>query len=134
MPAAAAPAPAAPLSAQEQKYKTQYEAMLSGLQAELAKAIPAMAEDRKTALQRARNDVAKARAAAKTAQEALGKVGTAKALVDHANGKWLGGAAKGIAAAEAALFAAIPLAAPPSHLPLAWSTKAFAVPTLPKAS
>jgi hypothetical protein len=33
----------------------------------------------------------------------LGKVGTAKALVDHANGKWLGGAAKGIAAAEAAL-------------------------------
>ena len=99
----AAPAPAAPMSAQEQKLKAQYETMLAGLQAELAKAIPAMAEDRKTALQRARTEVAKARAAAKTAQEALGKVGTAKALVDHANGKWLGGAAKGIAAAEAAL-------------------------------
>ena len=99
----AAPAPAAPMSAQEQKLKAQYETMLVGLQAELAKAIPAMAEDRKAALQRARTEVAKARAAAKTAQEALGKVGTAKALVDHANGKWLGGAAKGIAAAEAAL-------------------------------
>ena len=103
MPVSAAPAPAAPLSAQEQKLKAQYETMLAGLQAELAKAIPAMAEDRKTALQRARTEVAKARTAAKTAQEALGKVGTAKALVDHANGKWLGGAAKGIAAAEAAL-------------------------------
>jgi hypothetical protein len=100
---AAPAAPAVAVSPQEQKLQAQFAAMLTGLQAELAKAIPAMAEDRKTALQRARTDVAKARAAAKTAQDALGKVGTAKALVDHANGKWLGGAAKGIAAAEAAL-------------------------------
>ena len=76
---------------------------MAGLQAELTKALPAIPDARKAALQQARVAVTKATAEAKKAQEALGKVSTAKALVDHANGKWLGGAAKGIAAAEAAL-------------------------------
>lgn len=99
-------APAAPkvaLTPQEQKFEVQYATLLAGLQAELTKALPAIPEARKAALQQARVAVAKATAEAKTAQDALGKVATAKALVDHANGKWLGGAAKGIAAAEAAL-------------------------------
>ncbi len=99
-------APAAPkvaLTPQEQKFEAQYAAKLAGLQAELTKALPAIPDARKAALQQARVAVTKATAEAKKAQEALGKVSTAKALVDHANGKWLGGAAKGIAAAEAAL-------------------------------
>ena len=100
---AAPAAPAAAASPQEQKLQAQYAAMLTGLQAEIAKGLPALPEARKAALQQARVAVTKATAEAKKAQEALGKVSTAKALVDHANGKWLGGAAKGIAAAEAAL-------------------------------
>ena len=100
---AAPAAPAAAASPQEQKLQAQYAAMLTGLQAEIAKGLPAIPEARKAALQQARVAVTKATAEAKKAQEALGKVSTAKALVDHANGKWLGGAAKGIAAAEAAL-------------------------------
>jgi len=99
-------APAAPkvaLTPQEQKFEAQYAAKLAGLQAELTKALPAIPDARKAALQQARVAVTKATAEAKKAQESLGKVATAKALVDHANGKWLGGAAKGIAAAEAAL-------------------------------
>ena len=43
-----------------------------------------------------------AEAAANTAQQALNGIGGAKGLVDHAKGKWIGGAEKGIAAAEAA--------------------------------
>ena len=80
-----------------------YDGMLAGLKAELAKLLPVISEDQKSALTEARRTVAMANADARAAQDALGKVGTAKALVDHANGKWLGGAAKGIAAAEAAL-------------------------------
>ena len=99
---AAPPAPPAPLSAQGQQLQAQYEAMLAGLKAGLSKALPIIDDASKAALQQARAAVAKATAEARTAKDALGKVGTAKALVDHANGKWLGGAAKGIAAAEAA--------------------------------
>ena len=100
---AAPPAQPAALSAEGQKLQAHYEAMLAGLQAGLSKALPVVDEGRKTALQQARAAVAKVTAEARTAKDALGKVATAKALVDHANGKWLGGAAKGIATAEAAL-------------------------------
>ena len=100
---AAPPAQPAALSAEGQQLQAQYEAMLAGLQAGLSKALPAVDEARKTALQQARAAVAKVTTEARAAKDALGKVATAKALVDHANGKWLGGAAKGIAAAEAAL-------------------------------
>ncbi len=100
---AAPPAQPAALSVEGQKLQAQYEAMLAGLQAGFAKALPTVDEGKKTALQQGRAAVAKATAEARTAKDKLGKVGTAKALVDHANGKWLGGAAKGIAAAEAAL-------------------------------
>jgi hypothetical protein len=100
---AAPPPPPAPLSAQGQQLQAQYEAMLAGLKAGLSKTLPPVDDAAKATLQQARSAVAKATADARTAKDALGKVGTAKALVDHANGKWLGGAAKGIAAAEAAL-------------------------------
>ncbi len=100
---AAPPTQPAALSAEGQQLQAQYEAMLAGLQAGLSKALPAVDEARKTALQQARAAVAKVTTEARAAKDALGKVATAKALVDHANGKWLGGAAKGIAAAEAAL-------------------------------
>ena len=73
------------------------------LQAEIAKALPAVDEQKKAAFQKAREAVKKAEAEANAAQQALGKIQAAKALVDHAKGKWIGGAEKGIAQAEAAL-------------------------------
>lgn len=101
--AAPKPQPPAALSADGQRLEAQYEAMLTSLRGELAKTLPSIAGDKQAALKKAQEAVVKAGAEAKAAKEALGKVGTAKALVDHAKGKWLGGAAKGIAAAEAAL-------------------------------
>jgi hypothetical protein len=72
------------------------------LQADIAKALPVIDEQNKTALQKAREATKVAEAAANAAQQSLGKVQEAKALVDHAKGKWIGGAEKGIAQAETA--------------------------------
>ena len=62
-----------------------------------------MSEGRKSALQRASDAVKKAKAEADGPQKDLGKVSGAKAMVEHAKGKWIGGTEKGIAAAQAAL-------------------------------
>lgn len=67
------------------------------------KALPKIDEGKKAALQKAREALKAAESQANSTQQSQGKIQTAKALVDHAKGKWLGGAAKGIAAAEAAL-------------------------------
>ena len=65
--------------------------------------MPTVSEQKKTALQKARDAVKAAEAQANAAQQSLSKIQGARALVDHAKGKWIGGAEKGIAAAEAAL-------------------------------
>ena len=59
----------------------------------------------------AREAVKKAKADVRAAQQPLDKIEGAEALVGHAKGKWLGGAAKGIAEAEAELKAAADAAA-----------------------
>jgi hypothetical protein len=98
------PAPAlAPLTAAGDKLQSQYTATLTALQAEIAKAVPAADEQKKSACLKAREAEKAAEAQVKTAQAALGKVNSGKALVDHAKGKWIGGAEKGIAAAQASL-------------------------------
>ena len=81
----------------------KYADMLKALQAEIGKAVPNVNEQNKTAFQKARGATKAAEAEANAAQQALGKIQGAKALVDHAKGKWIGGAEKGIAQAEAAL-------------------------------
>jgi hypothetical protein len=95
--------PAIPLTKAGEELLAKYSAMLTALQAEIAKAVPVVDERKKAALQEAREAVKKARAAVNTAQQPLDKIEGAEALVGHAKGKWLGGAEKGIAAAEAAL-------------------------------
>lgn len=96
-------APEAPLTEAGQKLFAQYTELLKVLQAEIAKALPNIDTQKKAAFQEKREAVKKAAAEANAAQQALGKIQTAKALVDHAKGKWIGGAEKGIAEAEAAL-------------------------------
>lgn len=58
----AAPAPPAALSAEGQKLQANYDAQLAALKAEIAKALPAVAEQKRAALE-------KARAATKAAQK-----------------------------------------------------------------
>lgn len=95
--------PAIQLTEAGAKLEAQYAATLAALQAELAKALPVATESRRAALQQAQAAFKKAEAEAEAAQKALGVVKTAEALVGHAKGKWIGGADKGIAAAQAAL-------------------------------
>ena len=101
--AAAPKATATQLIAAGQKFEAQYSDLLGTLQAEITKALPAVPEQKKVALETAREAVKQATAEANASQEPLGKIQTARALVEHAKGKWIGGAEKGIAAAEAAL-------------------------------
>jgi hypothetical protein len=101
--AAGTAAPETALTEAGQKLLTQYSDMLTALQAEIGRAVPVVDEAKKAAFQAAREVVKKAEAAVNAAQQQLGKVGTAEALVGHAKGKWIGGAEKGIAETGAAL-------------------------------
>ena len=103
--AAAAPkaAPAAALTPTGEKLQTRYAAALAALQAEIAKSLPVTEEPKKAAFLKARDAVKAATSAAAATQQPLNEVQKAKALVEHAKGKWIGGAEKGIAQAEAAL-------------------------------
>lgn len=102
--AAAAPKVAEiPLTAEGNKLEDQYSKMLKDLQSSLEKTLPKIDERKKSDLQKARDAVKVAEGDAAAAALALGKIQGAKGLVDHAKGKWIGGAEKNIAQAEAAL-------------------------------
>jgi hypothetical protein len=104
--ASAAPKKAAPeiqLTVAGRQLETKYAADLKALKAEIEKGLPTVSSSKKAALQKASEATKAAQQEADAAQKALGSVGTAKALVEHAKGKWIGGAEKGIAQAEAAL-------------------------------
>jgi len=96
-------APQTPLTEAGQRLIVYYSGMLAELQAEISKAVPRVSQQKIAASSKAREAEKTAEAGLKAAQERLGKVGTAKALVDHAKGKWIGGAEKGIAEAQAKL-------------------------------
>ncbi len=91
------------LTAKGEKLQARYTSMLSGLQAEIRKALPTVPEQKRADLLKAREALKAAEAKANTSQKSQEKINKAKALVEHAKGKWLGGAAKGIAAAKASL-------------------------------
>lgn len=102
--ACAAPKPApSPLTPTGEQLRARYQATLTSLQAEIARSLPKVHEQNRSDLQAARQAVKKAKADLQVAQKPLDKLATAAALVGHAKGKWLGGAEKGIAAAEAAM-------------------------------
>ncbi|MFT4546292.1 MAG: hypothetical protein ACI8XO_004968 [Verrucomicrobiales bacterium] len=96
-------APQVPLTASGQKLEAEYAGQLKMLKAELSKALPSVNEQKTAAFVNTREAEVKAEAALKSAQARMGEIGTAKALVGHAKGKWIGGADKGIAAAKAKL-------------------------------
>lgn len=92
-----------PLNEAGKVLEARYAATLEGLRAEIAKDLPTISAQEKTEFDQAGEAVKTAAAEATAAQQNLNKVNSAKGLVDHAKGKWIGGAEKGIAAAEAAL-------------------------------
>ena len=79
---------------------------LKSLKEEISRALPKVGERAVADLENAAKVLAEASANADAAQKGLGQIAAAKGLVDHANGKWIGGAKKEIAAAEAALKSA----------------------------
>jgi len=95
--------PETPLTADGEKLLAKYSEMLAALQAEIAKAVPAVDEQKKAAYLKAREAEKAAEAALNKAQQSLDSIQGAQGLVGHRKGKWIGGAEKGIAAAEAAL-------------------------------
>jgi hypothetical protein len=95
--------PAVPLTAAGEKLQARYAEMFKALKAAISKAVPAGDERKKAAFQEAGEAIKKATAEANAAGQPLKQVQAAKGLVDHAKGKWIGGAEKGIAQANAAL-------------------------------
>ncbi len=96
-------AAAPPLSEAGQMLEASYTGQLKTLQAEIASELPKFDEQQVAAFLKAREAVKAAQSAVTAAQQPLNKIAGTKALVEHAKGKWIGGAEKGIAAAEAAL-------------------------------
>jgi hypothetical protein len=94
---------AVPLSPEGEKLKAEYAKTLDALVADIKKAIPTISEAKIAASTQARDAVQKATAEVEAAQAALGKISQGKTLIDHAKGKWIGGAEKGIAQAQEAL-------------------------------
>jgi hypothetical protein len=102
--ASAAPKAAeTPLTAAGNTLEKKYADMLKALQAEIDQVLPKIGEQQKSAFEKARESTKAAEAEANAAQQSLSKIQGAKGLVDHAKGKWIGGAEKSIAQAEAAL-------------------------------
>jgi len=102
--AAAAPKTAeTPLTAAGNTLEKEYAEVPKALQAEIEKVLPKRSEPTKIAIEKAGEAAKAAEAEANAAQQSLAKIQGAKGLVDHAKGKWIGGAEKGIAQAEAAM-------------------------------
>ena len=92
-----------PLTEAGQRLETRYAAQLQALKAEIEAALPRLDPAKKAAFTAAHKAIKEAKAGLKKAEEELGKIGGAEALVGHAKNKWLPEAERGIAAAEAAL-------------------------------
>lgn len=77
-----------------------YQSMLEKLRTELLDSIPTVDKAKREAHEAARNAEKAASLRLEAAQKKIGEIETAKALIGHAKGKWIGGADKGIAAAN----------------------------------
>ncbi|MDA1264905.1 MAG: hypothetical protein O2816_07500 [Planctomycetota bacterium] len=93
-------------AANEPDDEARYAGQLEELRAELTEAVPTLKERKQADYLEAHGAEKAAKADIVAAQQRLGEVQTAAALVAHAKGKWIGGADRGIAQANAQLEAA----------------------------
>lgn len=91
------------LTARGQQLAARYTRELDATRRALLRACPKAQAPRATAFRKAVQGEKTAEAALAAAQQDLGRIDTAQALVQHAKGKWIGGADRGIQAAQAAL-------------------------------
>jgi len=91
------------LSDSGKRLENAYTAELQSLRKRIAAALPALDDRSKTAYVNARKAELAAVAAIAETQAKLDKINGAKGLVAHAQGKWIGGADKGIAEAKSKL-------------------------------
>lgn len=85
------------------KLESGFASDLKSLKEDISRALPKVGGNGFADLESAVKATAEAAVNADAAQKGLGQIAAAKGLIDHANGKWIGGAKKEIAAAEAAL-------------------------------
>ncbi len=83
--------------------KSEFTSDLKSLKEEISRALPKVGSKAVADLENAGKVLAEALAKADAAQKGLGQIAGAQGLIDHAKGKWIGGANKNIAAAQAAL-------------------------------
>lgn len=92
-----------PLTEAGQKLEAQYAEQLEQLKQKILQALPKVAEQKKAAYFKAVEDEKAAKAALAEAQKNFSKIHAAQGAVNHAKGKWIGGADRGIAQAKAKL-------------------------------
>ena len=85
------------------RQEPDFTSELKSLKEEISRALPKVGDTDVADLESAKKALAEAEAKAAAAQKEFGQIGAAKGLIDHAKGKWIGGANKNIAAAQAAL-------------------------------
>jgi hypothetical protein len=83
--------------------KSEYAAELKSLVADLSRSLPKIGSNGFAELETAAKATAEAEAKAEAAQKEFSEIGNGKGLIDHAKGKWIGGANKNIADAQAAI-------------------------------
>jgi hypothetical protein len=98
--------PVAPLTERGEALSAKYAAELDAARKGILAAVPKIVDAKKTAYITAKAAEEAAETRVNAAKAARGKVAAAEGLVGHAKGKWIGGADKGIAEAQAKLKAA----------------------------
>ena len=96
-------APQQPLDEVGNRLRARYVARLEALEADISRALPVLSEHKKSAYLQACAAKTAAAASVEAAEQRLTEIGTAQGLVEHAKGKWIVGADRGIAAAMAKL-------------------------------
>ncbi len=88
------------LTAQGKSLASEYETKRVSLKNKTLKRLPSIDPNKQAAFIGARQAEVQAAAKLNQAQQAMGEIQTAEALVAHAKGKWIGGANRGIKAAQ----------------------------------
>lgn len=89
-----------------EKLERRFESDFKDLKEEISRSLPKVGGSLMTGLESAAKAKAEATAKAEAAAKDLGQIASAKGLIDHAKGKWIGGANKAIATAEQQLKSA----------------------------
>lgn len=90
-------------SSNEGSLTQTYKRIMEDAKADIMRQVPQVSAAAKSAYFKALEDEAAADAALKAEQARMGEISKAKGLIDHAKGKWIGGAKNGIAKTKAAL-------------------------------